>query len=59
MKALRTLVPVSQIVFGTDFPFRTAVETGKGLATCGVFNAQELEAIDRGNAMRLLPRFGK
>jgi predicted TIM-barrel fold metal-dependent hydrolase len=59
MKALRTLVPVSQIVFGTDFPFRTAVETGKGLTTCGVFNAQELEAIDRGNALRLLPRFGK
>jgi predicted TIM-barrel fold metal-dependent hydrolase len=57
MKALRTLVPVSQIVFGTDFPFRTAVETGKGLTTCGVFNAQELEAIDRGNALRLLPRF--
>ena len=57
MKALRTLVPVSQIVFGTDFPFRTAVETGKGLTTCGVFDAQELEAIDRGNALRLLPRF--
>jgi predicted TIM-barrel fold metal-dependent hydrolase len=57
MKALRTLVPVSQIVFGTDFPFRTAVETSKGLTTCGVFDAQELEAIDRGNAMRLLPRF--
>jgi predicted TIM-barrel fold metal-dependent hydrolase len=59
MKALRTLVPVSQIVFGTDFPFRTAVETGKGLVTCGVFSAQELEAINRGNALRLLPRFGK
>ena len=59
MKALRTLVPVSQIVFGTDFPFRTAVETGKGLTTCGVFNAQELEAIDRGNAMRILPRFNR
>jgi len=57
MKALRTLVPVSQIVFGTDFPFRTAVETSNGLTTCGVFNAQELEAIDRGNALRLLPRF--
>ena len=59
MKALRSLVPVSQIVFGTDFPFRTAVETGKGLTTCGVFNAEELKAIDRGNALRLLPRFGR
>ena len=59
MNALRTLVPISQILFGTDFPFRTAVETGKGLTTCGVFNAQELEAIDRGNALRLLPRFNR
>jgi len=57
MKALRTLVPVSQIVFGTDFPFRTAVETGKGLDTCGVFSVEELEAINRRNAGRLLPRF--
>jgi predicted TIM-barrel fold metal-dependent hydrolase len=56
MRALRTLVPVSQIVFGTDFPFRNTAETGKGLTTCGVFNAKELEAIDRENAIRLFPR---
>jgi predicted TIM-barrel fold metal-dependent hydrolase len=56
MRALRTLVPVSQIVFGTDFPFRTTAETGKGLTTCGVFNARELRAIDRENALKLLPR---
>ena len=56
MRALRTLVPVSQIVFGTDFPFRTTGETGRGLITCGVFNSQELQAIDRENAVRLLPR---
>jgi predicted TIM-barrel fold metal-dependent hydrolase len=56
MRALRTLVPVSQIVFGTDFPFRTTAETAKGLTTCRVFNAQELRAIDRGNALKLFPR---
>jgi predicted TIM-barrel fold metal-dependent hydrolase len=56
MRALRTLVPVSQIVFGTDFPFRTTAETAKGLTTCGVFNASELRTIDRENALKLLPR---
>jgi len=55
MRALRTLVPVSQIVFGTDFPFRNTEETGKGLTTCGVFNAEELASIDRENAERLFP----
>jgi predicted TIM-barrel fold metal-dependent hydrolase len=56
MGALRKVVPVSQILFGTDYWFRTAGETGKGLVTGKVFNAQELHAIDRGNAERLLPR---
>jgi len=54
MRALREVVPVSQILFGTDYWFRTAVETAKGLDTCGVFNAQELQAINRGNARKLL-----
>jgi predicted TIM-barrel fold metal-dependent hydrolase len=57
MQALRTLVPVSQIVFGTDFPFRTTIETARGLTTCGVFSPPELKAIDRDNAVRLFPRF--
>jgi predicted TIM-barrel fold metal-dependent hydrolase len=56
MRALRTVVPVSQIVFGTDFPFRTTAETAKGLDTCGVFNAAEIRAINRENAMKLLGR---
>ena len=55
MRALRTMVPLSQIVFGTDFPFRTTAETARGLDTCGVFNAAEIKAINRDNAVRLLP----
>jgi predicted TIM-barrel fold metal-dependent hydrolase len=58
MSALSKVVPVSQIVFGTDFPFRNAAEHVKGLKDCGVFNPTELQAIDRQNALRLLPRFG-
>jgi predicted TIM-barrel fold metal-dependent hydrolase len=57
MRALRTMVPVSQILFGTDYPFRSAGETGQGLVASGVFNAAELRAVNRENAMRLLPRF--
>jgi len=57
MSALSKVVPISQIVFGTDFPFRNAAEHVKGLADCGVFSAADLRAIDRQNALTLLPRF--
>jgi 6-methylsalicylate decarboxylase len=57
MSALRQVIPVSQIVFGTDFPYRNCEEHVKGLQSCGVFNAKELHAIDRANAARLLPHY--
>jgi len=56
MSALRKIVPVSQIVFGTDYPFRTSIEHVENLKACGVFNAAELRAIERENATKLLPR---
>ena len=55
MTALKQLVPVSQIVFGTDFPFRTAAEHVDSLERGKVFDRAELDAIYRGNANRLLP----
>jgi 6-methylsalicylate decarboxylase len=54
MTALREIVPVSQIVFGTDAPFRTSIEHVEGLHHCGVFDAADLKAIDRDNAAALL-----
>jgi predicted TIM-barrel fold metal-dependent hydrolase len=57
MSALLKVVPVSQILFGTDFPFRTAADHVKGLKACGVFTAKNLRDIDRENAARLLPRY--
>jgi 6-methylsalicylate decarboxylase len=51
--ALAKLVPVSQIVFGTDYPYRTGAEHVAGLAAN--FGADDLRAIDRGNALRILP----
>ena len=52
--ALAKLVPTSQIVFGTDYPYRTGSEQVEGLV--GRFGAGDLKAIDRDNALRILPR---
>jgi predicted TIM-barrel fold metal-dependent hydrolase len=46
-----------QIVYGTDYWYRTAGETARGLMTNGVFNSEELKSINRGNAERILPRY--
>jgi len=55
LASLTRLVPVSQIVFGTDYPYRTAADHVKGLTAYG-FSPSDLMAIDRDNALRLLPR---
>jgi 6-methylsalicylate decarboxylase len=52
--ALAKLVPISQIVYGTDFPYRTGIDHVKGLAAN--FSGADLMAIDRDNALRILPR---
>jgi predicted TIM-barrel fold metal-dependent hydrolase len=57
LASLLKLVPVSQVVFGTDFPYRTGAEHVKGLTDYG-FSAKDLQAIDRDNALGLLPRLG-
>jgi predicted TIM-barrel fold metal-dependent hydrolase len=56
--SLLQLVPSTQIVFGTDFPpGGTSAAVARTLAEIGMFNDADLRAIDRGNAVRLLPRF--
>jgi predicted TIM-barrel fold metal-dependent hydrolase len=56
MSALAAIIPVSQIVFGTDFPYRTGIDHVRGLRESGVFTDAQLMEIERGNALRLLPR---
>jgi 6-methylsalicylate decarboxylase len=58
MSALSAIVPVSQIVFGTDFPYRTSIDHVNALRDCGVFTEAQLAEIERGNALKLLPRLG-
>lgn len=55
---LRTIVPVSQIMFGTDYPYRLAIEHVEGVAGCH-FSAADVKAIDRDNARRLLPKYAR
>ena len=55
MAALKAVAPVSQMLFGTDWPHLTTEEHVTGLQNCGVFDAAELKAIDRDNAVRLMP----
>lgn len=55
LQALKTIAGVSQIVFGTDYPFgASAAKQVQGLRECG-FSAEELQGIHSGNAARLFP----
>jgi predicted TIM-barrel fold metal-dependent hydrolase len=54
--ALKHLVPLAQICFGTDYPWRYSDECVNGLIASGAFSAEELTAIDN-NAAALFPRF--
>jgi predicted TIM-barrel fold metal-dependent hydrolase len=58
LASLMRLVAASQVLFGTDFPWRTAEETARGLDEFG-FSDRDLLAIDCGNAERLLPRWSR
>jgi predicted TIM-barrel fold metal-dependent hydrolase len=57
LASLTKLVKPTQIVFGTDFPFLTAKDTAAGLREVGLFSATDLQAIERGNAAGLMPRY--
>lgn len=48
-------IPVSQIMFGTDYPYVTGKQNVAPLEAYGL-PAADLAAIERGNAMRLIPR---
>jgi predicted TIM-barrel fold metal-dependent hydrolase len=59
LTALRQLMGggVSQILFGTDFPFGHSANIAAGLEESGVFTPEEMKLVDRGNAIKLLPKF--
>ncbi len=58
LPSFKKFVPTSQILFGTDFPLGggSAAIVAKGLRDNGGFTDAELRAIERDNALTLLPR---
>jgi len=58
LAAVTKLVPISQLLFGTDFPMVRMSITVDGFRDFK-FSASEVDAINRGNALRLFPRLKK
>ena len=56
LAAVTKMVPISQILWGTDFPFRLGRDYVKSLGEFG-FSAGDLRAIERDNALALLPQW--
>jgi predicted TIM-barrel fold metal-dependent hydrolase len=55
MAALMNLVPTSQFLFGSDFPYVRCAVTANGLDHFGL-SLSDLQAVNRENATRLFPR---
>jgi 6-methylsalicylate decarboxylase len=53
--ALTGLIPMSQILYGSDFPYRPLGESADTMGQLGL-SENDLDAIGRGNALGLLPR---
>ena len=61
LPSFKKMVPINHILFGTDFPLGggSAAVVAKGLLDNGSFSAAELRAIERDNALALLPRLSR
>jgi predicted TIM-barrel fold metal-dependent hydrolase len=56
LASLMKLVSVSQVLFGSDYPYRSGEDHVKGIIEYGYSDA-ELRAIGRDNAVRLMPKW--
>jgi predicted TIM-barrel fold metal-dependent hydrolase len=54
LASLVRLVGPSQVLFGTDFPFRTGTDHVRGLSDFG-FSREDMAKIERANALNLMP----
>jgi predicted TIM-barrel fold metal-dependent hydrolase len=57
MSALTKIMPVEQIVFGSDFPYRTNADHVKNLRDIKMFTPAQLRMIERDTALKLLPQW--
>jgi predicted TIM-barrel fold metal-dependent hydrolase len=58
LAAITRIIPTGQLMFGSDYPYRSCAEHAHALEQFG-FNDADAAAICRGNALRLLPRLGR
>jgi 6-methylsalicylate decarboxylase len=58
LRALLAVVPPSQLLFGSDFPYRTGAEHVEAITAEGL-PPPDVAAIDHENALRLLPRLAE
>ncbi len=58
MAALRVMAPTNHILFGTDYPFVKVAAGVKHMQERTPMSEADRAAIDRGNAIALLPRLG-
>ena len=56
LDALMELIPLSNVLFGTDYPLRPASEAVEGLTKYSKFTDAQRRIINRENAERLVPR---
>jgi predicted TIM-barrel fold metal-dependent hydrolase len=54
LAALMQMVKISQVMFGSDYPFRRGAEAVEGVHNYN-FSPEELKAIDSENAIRVMP----
>jgi 6-methylsalicylate decarboxylase len=57
LAALMQMVKISQVMFGSDYPFRLGTEALEGVQNYK-FSPAELKAIDSENAIRVMPALG-
>ncbi len=57
MAAVLKLWPMTQLTYGSDTPFGSATGIAEGITQLGLSDA-DLAAVQRGNALRLFPRYG-
>jgi 6-methylsalicylate decarboxylase len=55
MASLTKMVALSQILFGSDYPYRIAAQQVAGLEQ--IFSPEDMRKINRDNALKLLPRW--
>lgn len=59
MAALLKLVPLSQVLFGSDYPYLTVQQNVESMSKLSSLSEGQRRAIDRDNALKLLPRLAR